>query len=162
MLSVNYGTMIWMTIAFLALILILKKFAWKPILNAIKEREDSIESSLQTAERVKKEMQELQANNEKLMIETRAERDLLLKEARGTKNEIIKEAREKAKEEGDKMIQSAKEAIQNEKMLALSELKNEVGNLSIEIAEKLLQRELDTKNKQRDLVDKLLQDVKIQ
>jgi len=162
MLSVNYGTMIWMTIAFLALILILKKFAWKPILNAIKEREDSIESSLQTAERVKKEMQELQANNEKLMIETRAERDLLLKEARGTKNEIIKEAREKAKEEGDKMIQSAKEAIQNEKMLALSELKNEVGNLSIEIAEKLLQRELDTKNKQRDLVDKLLQDIKIQ
>jgi len=159
MLQVSYGTMIWMTIAFLVVLFIFKKFAWKPILKALKDREDFIEDSLQEAEKVKKEMQELKSSNEKLLAEARAERDNLLKEARETKDAIVNEAKAKAGEEGDKMIEAARLAIHNEKMAALTDLKNEVGKLSLEIAEKLMRHEMADSKVQNELVEKLLNEV---
>ena len=161
MLQVSYGTMIWMTIDFLVVLFILKKFAWKPILKALKDREDFIEDSLQEAEKVKKEMKELQSSNENLLTQAREERDNLLKDARETKDAIVKEAKEKANIEGDKMIAAAREDINNEKMAALSELKNEVGKLSLEIAEKLIRHELADSKSQNELVEKLLSEVNL-
>ncbi len=161
MLTVSYGTMIWMSIAFLVVLFLLKKFAWGPILKAIKDREDHIEGSLQMATNVKKEMQELQSSNEKLLQDARAERDHLLKDARTTKDEIINEAKLKASEEANKMINNAKEAIENEKMAALVTLKNEVGKLSLEIAENIIRERLSDEAKQNELVTKLLSEVKL-
>jgi F-type H+-transporting ATPase subunit b len=161
MLQVSYGTMFWMTVAFLVVLFILKKFAWKPILKALKDREDHIEESLQLADKVKTEMKELQANNEKLLVDARTERDNMLKEARETKEAIVNEAKGKAGEEADKMIEAARMAIQNEKMAALTELKNEVGKLSLEIAEKLVRHDLSSNEEQNKLIEKLLNEVKI-
>jgi F-type H+-transporting ATPase subunit b len=161
MLQVSYGTMFWMTVAFLVVLFILKKFAWKPILKALKDREDHIEESLQLADKVKSEMKDLQTSNEKLLVDARTERDNLLKEARETKDAIVGEAKGKASEEADKMIESARIAIQNEKMAALTELKNEVGKLSLEIAEKLVRHDLSSNEDQNKLVEKLLNEVKI-
>ena len=162
MLTVSYGTMIWMSIAFFVVLFLLKKFAWGPILKAIGEREDHIEESLQMASRVKKEMQELQSSNEQLLQDSRSERDNMLKEARATKDDIINEAKTIASEEANKMIDSAKEAIENEKMAALSTLKNEVGKLSLEIAEKVIRERLSDDAKQNELVTKLLSEVKLE
>ena len=161
MLQVSYGTMFWMTLAFLVVLFILKKYAWKPILKALKDREDHIEESLQLADKVKKEMKELQTSNEKLLVDARTERDNLLKEARETKNTIVSEAKGIAGEEADKMIAAARLAIQNEKMMALTELKNEVGKLSLEIAEKVIRHELSDTKSQNELVEKLLNEVKL-
>ncbi len=161
MLQVSYGTMFWMTVAFLVVLFILKKFAWKPILKALKDREDHIEESLQLADKVKTEMKELQASNEKLLVEARTERDNMLKEARETHSAIVNEAKGKASEEADKMIAAARLAIHNEKMAALTELKNEVGKLSLEIAEKLVRHDLKDNEDQNKLVEKLLNEVKI-
>jgi len=161
MLTVSYGTMIWMSIAFLVVLFLLKKFAWGPILKAIKAREDHIEESLQMATNVKKEMQELKSSNEKLLQDARNERDSLLKDARATKDEIINEAKTTASEEANKMINNAREAIENEKMAALVTLKNEVGKLSLEIAEKVVREQLSENKKQNDLVSKLLEEVKL-
>ena len=161
MLQVSYGTMFWMTLAFLVVLFILKKYAWKPILKALKDREDHIEESLQLADKVKNEMKELQSSNEKLLVDARTERDNLLKEARETKNTIVSEAKGIAGEEADKMIAAARLAIQNEKMMALTELKNEVGKLSLEIAEKVIRHELSDTKSQNELVEKLLNEVKL-
>ena len=161
MLQVSYGTMFWMTLAFLVVLFILKKFAWKPILKALKDREDHIEESLQLADKVKKEMKELQTSNEKLLVDARTERDNMIKEARETKNTIVSEAKGIAGEEADKIIAAARLAIQNEKMMALTELKNEVGKLSLEIAEKVIRHELSDSKNQNELVEKLLNEVKL-
>jgi len=161
MLQVSYGTMFWMTLAFLVVLFILKKYAWKPILKALKDREDHIEESLQLADEVKKEMKELQTSNEKLLVDARTERDNLLKDARETKNTIVSEAKGIAGEEADKIIAAARLAIQNEKMMALTELKNEVGKLSLEIAEKIIRHELSESKSQNELVEKLLNEVKL-
>ena len=161
MLQVSYGTMFWMTLAFLVVLFILKKFAWKPILKALKDREDHIEESLQLADKVKTEMKELQTSNEKLLVDARTERDNLLKEARDTKETIVSEAKGIAGKEADKMIAAARLAIQNEKMMALTELKNEVGKLSLEIAEKIIRHELTESKSQNELVEKLLNEVKL-
>jgi F-type H+-transporting ATPase subunit b len=162
MLTVSYGTMIWMSIAFIAVLFLLKKFAWKPILQAIKDREDHIEESLQMATKVKSEMKELQSSNEKLLLEARTERDNMLKDARATKDEIIDEAKSKASDEANKMIANAKEAIENEKMAALTHLKNEVGKLSLEIAEKIIRERLSDDANQNELVAKLLKEVNLE
>lgn len=161
MLQVSYGTMFWMTLAFLVVLFILKKYAWKPILKALKDREDHIEESLQLADKVKKEMKELQTSNEKLLVDARTERDNMIKEARETKNTIVSEAKGIAGEEADKIIAAARLAIQNEKMMALTELKNEVGKLSLEIAEKVIRHELSDSKSQNELVEKLLSEVKL-
>ena len=155
------GLVFWMSVTFLFIFFILKKFAWKPILNLIKEREDSIESALQAAEKAKLEMKELQAGNERILAEAMAERDNLLIEARETKDAIVNEAKTKAKAEADKLINQALESIRNEKMAAITELKNQVAALSIEVAEKILKEQLSTEEKQKVLVGNLLKEVEL-
>lgn len=155
------GLLIWMMITFLIVLILLKKFAWKPILKMIKEREDSIDSALKSAENAKLEMQNLKSDNEKILAQARSERDAMMKEARDMKDSIVGEAKGKAKEEADKILASAREAIQNEKMAAITELKNQVALLSVDIAEKILKRELSDENKQKDLIGDLLKDTKL-
>ena len=158
MISFDPGLIIWTTIIFTLLLVVLKKFAWKPILHAVDERNQSIKESLQEAEKARTEMSELTANNEKIMIQARADRDVLLKEARDMKNEIITQAKEQANNEAEKLVSSAREQISNEKMKALTELKNQVADLSIEMAEKVLAAELKDAEKQKELVSKALKD----
>ncbi len=137
-----FGLIFWMTISFLVVLFVLKKYAWKPILDILKEREDSIEKALNEAKRAREELIFLKAANQDLLNEARAERDRILKEAKEMKNAIIAEAKIKAKEEAEKVIESAREAINNEKKAAIAEIKNQVAVLSIEIAEKILRSEL--------------------
>jgi F-type H+-transporting ATPase subunit b len=155
------GLVIWMMITFLILLFLLRKFAWKPILKMIKDREDSIDGALKSAENAKLEMQNLKSDNEKILAQARSERDAMMKEARDMKDHIVGEAKGKAKEEADKILATAREAIQNEKMAAITELKNQVALLSVEIAEKILKRELSDENKQKDLIGDLLKDTKL-
>ena len=155
------GLLIWMMITFLIVLILLRKFAWKPILKMIKDREESIDSALKSAENAKLEMQALKSDNEKILALARNERDTMMKDARDMKEQIVGEAKGKAKEEADKILTSAREAIQNEKMAAITELKNQVALLSVEIAEKILKRELSDENKQKDLLGDLLKDTKL-
>jgi len=153
------GMLFWTTIVFLLLMFILTKYAWKPILKAVKERENSIEDALNAAEEAKKQMAELQANNENLLNEARAERDIMLKEARAVKDKIIAEAKEKATQDAEKIIVNAKESIHHEKIAAITELKNQVAVLSIEIAEKILKNELSSADKQKAIIDNVVKDI---
>lgn len=155
------GLIFWTTIVFISLVLLLGKFAWKPILNSIKSREESIEEALKSAEKAKLEMQALKTGNEKILAEARAERDALLKEARDTKEAIVNEAKTKAKSEAERILSSAREQITNEKNAAITELKNQVATLSIEIAEKILKSELSSDDKQKALVTTLMKDVNL-
>ena len=155
------GLIFWMALSFSIILFLLKKFAWKPILGMIKEREESIESALAAAEKAKEEMKALQSNNERILAEARAERDTLLKEAREIKDKMILEAKTTATKEGERMLAIARENIQNEKMAAITELKNQVATLSIEIAEKILKSELSSDEKQKSLVNTLLKDVNL-
>lgn len=157
----SFGLIFWMTITFIIVFVILKKAAWKPILGSLKEREKSIQDALDAAEKAKQEMAQLQASNEKILMEARAERDNLLKEARETKDGIINEAKVKAQKEATKLMQDARDAIQNEKAAALTELKNQVATLSIEIAEKILKTELSSSDKQKTLVNNMLKEVSL-
>lgn len=155
------GLIFWTTLTFIILLVLLRKFAWKPILSAVNTREESISNALNAAEEAKKEMQNLQASNEKLLIEAREERDAMLKEAREMKTQMVEEAKNVAKVEADKMITSAKEVIANEKKAALTELKNQVATLSIEIAEKVVKEQLSSDDKQKQLVDGLVAEVSL-
>lgn len=157
----SIGLIFWMAVSFSIILFILKKFAWKPILGMIKEREESIENALAAAEKAKEEMKALQSNNERILAEAKAERDALLKEAREMKDKIISEAKGQATKEGERLLKIARENIQNEKMAAITELKNQVATLSIEIAEKILKSELSTDEKQKTLVNTLLKDVNL-
>jgi F-type H+-transporting ATPase subunit b len=157
----SIGLFFWQTIIFVILIFLLKKFAWSPILKAVNDREQGIKDALDSAEAAKKEMQSLQADNEKIMKEARAERDSLLKEARGLKNSMISQAKDEAKSEAQKIIESANEAILNEQNAAVSDIKKQVASLSIEIAEKLLKEKLSDDNKQMKIVEDLIKDVKL-
>ena len=152
------GLIFWTTVVFTMLVLLLKKFAWKPILSAVDQRNKSIKDSLEEAERARAEMSELTANNEKILAQAKLERDIILKEAREMKNEIISQAKEQANLEAEKLVSSAKEQISNEKMKALTELKNHVADLSIEMAEKVLRSELSDSEKQRELVNRALKE----
>ncbi|HVA97485.1 MAG TPA: F0F1 ATP synthase subunit B [Bacteroidia bacterium] len=156
-----FGLIFWMLLSFLIVVFLLKKFAWKPILTMIKERETFIENALNSAEKAKAEMASLQASNEKIVHQARLERDQLLKEARETKESIILEAKVKAGVEADKLIASARENINNEKMAAIAELKNQVATLSMEIAEKIIKTELSSDEKQKALIKNMLQDVNL-
>ena len=155
------GLMFWTCVVFTLLLILLKKFAWKPILSAVDERNNSIESALAMAEKTRSEMAQLQANNEALLQEARSERDQLLKEAREMKESIISQAKNTAQEEADKMILSAKAVIENEKAAAITELKTSVGSLSVEIAEKVLKSELGDSEKQSAYISNLLKDIKL-
>ena len=154
------GLIFWTTVVFTLLVLLLKKFAWKPILSAVDERNKSIKDSLAQAEKARSEMSELTANNEKIIAQAKVDRDIILKEARDMKNEIISEAKDKAIIEAEKLVSTAKEQILNEKMKAITELKNHVADLSIEMAEKILNSELSDVAKQKELVTKALKESK--
>src|SRR5690606_15669405 len=151
----------WTTIIFVIFLFLMRKLAWKPILGAVKSREDSINNALLSAEQAKKEMQNLKADNEKLLAEARAERDAMLREARELKEKMISDAREEAQVQGAKMIEQAKASIESEKNQAMAELKNQVSSLSLEIAEKLLKEELSSNENQVKLVNKMLDEVKL-
>jgi F-type H+-transporting ATPase subunit b len=155
------GLVIWMSITFLIVLFILKKFAWKPILKGIHDRESSIENALKAAENAKAEVANLKAENERILADARAERDNMIREARELRESMISEAKNKAKSEGDKMLASARESIHNEKMAAITDLKNQVAQLSIDIAEKIIARELSSENKQKELIGDLLKEVKL-
>jgi F-type H+-transporting ATPase subunit b len=154
------GLIFWTTVVFTLLVLLLKKFAWKPILSAVDERNKSIKDSLAQAEKARSEMSELTANNEKIIAQAKVDRDIILKEARDIKNEIISEAKDKANKEAEKLVSTAKEQILNEKMKAITELKNHVADLSIEMAEKILSSELSDVAKQKELVTNALKESK--
>ncbi len=155
----SIGLIFWMTLTFLVVFFLLKKMAWTPILKSLKERETSIQDALDSAEKAKAEMKALQASNEAILMEARNERDKLLKEARETKESIIGEAKAASQKEADKIMQSAREVIQSEKMAAIDEMKSQVAKLSLEIAEKILRTELSSDEKQKALVDTLLNEV---
>ena len=157
----GFGLVFWTAITFIFLLLILKKFAWKPILGAVSEREESIRNALAAAEDAKKEMQNVTADSENLLKEARAEREILLKEAREIKNKLIADSKEQAKIEGDKLIKQAQIAIESEKKAAVAEIKNQVAQLSVDIAEKVIKERLSSKDKQLGLVEKLVEDIKL-
>lgn len=155
----SYGLFFWIAIIFVILIVLMAKFAWKPILGALNEREEGISNALEAAENAKKELEKLNADNEQILKEARAERDTLLKEARALKDKIVADAKEEAQEQATTLIENAKAAIEVEKQAAVSELKGQVATLSIEIAEKVLKQELSSKDDQLKLVDKMIGDV---
>lgn len=155
------GLIFWQLVIFGLVLFLLAKFAWRPILASLKEREDSIEGALRMADQAKLEMQQLKAGNEKLLTEARQERDKIMQEATQIANQLIEQAKTKAIEEGDRMIVQAREAIQNEKNAALAEVKNTAAQLSIDIAERILRRELADSGSQQQLVDSYLKDVKL-
>jgi len=157
----NIGLLFWMTLSFGILLFILGKYAWKPVMKMIKEREKTIEEALQSAEKTKQEMASLHVSNEKLLKEAKEERELLLREARKIRDGIISEAKQKAIDEANLILETARQNIQNEKMAAIIELKNQIASLSIEIAEKILTAELVDKEKQNQLINKLLEEVKL-
>ena len=161
LLTPEFGLIIWTLLAFLIVLFILKKFAWKPILNSLKERETSIADSLATAEKVKAEMAQLKSENEALLAKAREERGQMLKEARETKDRIISEAKEQAKIEANKIVVDAQAVIEQQKMAALTDVKNQVGNLVIEVAEKVLRRELGNKSEQENYIKQLAEEVKL-
>jgi len=157
----SLGLFVWQTILFILLILLLKKFAWKPILNAVNEREEGIKNALAEADKARQEMQNINADNERILKEARTERDGMLKEAREIKNNLIEEAKEEAKTQANKLIKQAKNSIQSEKLAAIADLKNQVAELSINIAEKVVKDELSNKDKQLKLVAQMLKDAKL-
>jgi len=155
------GLVIFQSIAFLILLFLLAKFAWKPVLGAIKEREQSIDEALNKAELARQEMARLSSQNEDLMKQAREERDQILKEAKALKDGIVNEAKTQAQAEGAKLIEKARIEIENQKKAALAELKGQVSALSLDIAERVLRSQLDDKAKQQELVNKLLKDVEL-
>lgn len=157
----DFGLLFWMVLSFAILLFILKKFAWKPVLKMIKEREDSIAQQLDSAKAAKEQMEQLTAENEKIMRQARAEREEMLREAKATKDKIVAEAQDAAKIEADKIISAARAEIQAEKDAAMAELSEKVGQLSIEIAEKILRRELSTDTKQGDYMKNLVASISL-
>ena len=159
LITPEYGLFFWQTIVFFILIFLMARFAWKPVLNGLRQREETINDSLASAENARKEMQNLKADNEKLMQEARAERDAVLREARELKEKIVADAAEEAQEKADSIVAQAKSSIEMEKRAAMADIKNQVASLSIEIAEKVVRKELSSKEKQHQMIDDMLGDV---
>ncbi len=155
----SIGLFVWQTLLFVALVYLLKKFAWKPILDTVNEREEGIKNALAEADKARQEMQNIKADNDKVLKEARIERDTLLKEAKEIKENIIAEAKEEAQAVANKQIELTKQAIANEKAAALTDIKNQMGDLSVNIAEKVVKGELADKDKQLKLIEQLLNDV---
>jgi F-type H+-transporting ATPase subunit b len=156
LLTPAFGTVVWSTIAFLVVLFLLRKMAWGPILTALKEREESIASALNEADKARSEMSSLQADNERLLQEARVERDSMLRGAREMADKLVADAKGKAKEETAREVESAREAIATERKAAVAELKSEVAKLSVSIAEQLIRAELADAGKQEALVSKLM------
>jgi len=149
------GLVFWTTVVFLLLVFVLSKFAWKPIVGAIRKRNEAIDNALQAAEKARQEMAQMQASNEQLLKEAQKERDIILAEARKMRDKIVEEAGVKAREETERILAAAQENIHFEKMAAITELKNQVAVLSLEIAEKILQENLTGDAKQQELAQKM-------
>jgi len=150
------GLLFWMTLTFVILLFLLGKFAWKPIVNAVNDRETSIVDALNQAKLAKKEMEDLKADNERILREAKIERDGILKEAREIKERIVAEAKDLAKSEGEKMIEAAKQTITSEKNAAMADIKSQIGTLSVNIAESILKQKLDNSEAQNELVQNYL------
>lgn len=161
LLTPHLGFFVWTLVAFIVVFLLLKKFAWKPILKSLGEREKNIADSIAAAEKVKAEMAQMKSENEALMASAREERAQMLKEARDTKDKIINEAKEQAKAEANKIIVDAQAAINAQKMAALTDVKNQVGKLVIEVTEKVLRKELGNKDAQEAHIKGLVDGVKL-
>lgn len=161
LLTPSLGLLFWTLLAFLIVFFVLKKFAWKPILASLGEREKGIAESLESAKRVKAEMAQLKSENEELMARAREERTAMLKEAKETKDRIINEAKDQAKTEAAKIVAEAQQAIQAQKMAAITEVKNQVGKLVIEVSEKVLRKELSTPAAQEAHIQGLVNEVKL-
>lgn len=161
LITPDFGLLFWTGLVFVLLLFLLTKFAWKPILGAVNEREKKISEALDLAERTKAEMKQLAAQNQQLLAEAAKEREGILKAAREASDKMVSEAREKASAESAKLLEQARETIHNEKMRAVTEIKNEVGKLSIEIAEKLLRENLRDESKQNESIARLLNDVNL-
>lgn len=155
------GLIVWTLIAFVIVFLILKAFAWKPILKGLKDREESIASSISSAEKVKAEMAQLKNENEALLAKAREERAALLKDAKDTADKMVAEAKDKAKSEYDRILADAQAAIQQQKNAAITEVKNQVGTLVIEVAEKVLRKELANKADQENYIKQLADGAKL-
>lgn len=152
------GLFFWQLILFVGLIFLLRKFAWKPILDAVNEREKTIIDSLNSAKEVQKEMESLQTENKKILQEARAESDAMLSQSKQSGKEIIVQAKADAKVEAEKIIVKAKQSIDNEKRAAMNEIKNQVANLSVDIASKVIDKEMEKNNNHEDYINKLLDD----
>jgi F-type H+-transporting ATPase subunit b len=160
LVSPSIGLIFWMTMAFSMVLYILSKYAWKPILKSLKEREATIEGALHAADNARQEMEALKFSNEALLKEAKDERDALMRDARKIRETLIEEAKLKAGEEADRIIESARASIEYEKMAAITELKNQLATLSIEIAERILNEELTKTGKQDEIIKKMLDEVK--
>jgi F-type H+-transporting ATPase subunit b len=161
LLTPGTGLIIWQIIVFLGLFFILAKFAWKPILGSLKEREESIQTALDQAEKAKMEMASLKSDNEKLLKETREERDRILRDARTASSRLQEEAQATAKKTADKIIEDAKSVINTEKQAALRDVKAQVAQFSLEIAEKLIKKNLADDKSQKELTETLIKDLKL-
>lgn len=157
----KFGLFVWTVLAFLVLLFILTKFAWKPILKSVNDRTDAIQEALDQAKLARKEIERLKIENEQNLKQAKADRDAVLKEAREMKDKIIAEAKDTAKIESDRMIENTKNAIQNEKLAAITDIKNQVAQLSIDIAEKVLKNQLSAKDEQEKLVQNLIKEAKL-
>ena len=157
----SLGLFVWQSLLFIGLLLLLGKFAWKPILSAVEERENTIKDALSSAEKAKEEMQAVQADNKRILQEARAEKEALLADAKKTATDMVNQAKDNAQAEAEKIMQQAQEAIKAEKEEALKELKTQVAGLSLDIAKKVLEEELTDQKKQTALVEKLLKASKI-
>lgn len=157
----SFGLFFWQTLLFVLLLFILKKFAWGPIMSAVNEREKTIEDSLNQAKKAREEMANLKSENEKILKEAKIERDAILKEAREMKEGIIAKAKDTAQIEADRLVENAKAAIHNEKAAAMTELKNQIAVLSIEVAEKVLKKELSDKSAQEALAKEMINETKL-
>lgn len=161
LLTPELGLFFWTLIAFLAVFMILRKFAWGPILSSLGEREKGIADSIASAQRVKNEMSQLQAENEKLLAQAREERSAMLKEAKEIKDRIVGEAKDQAKAEANKIIVEAQEQIQQQKLAALTEVKNEIGNLAVEVAGKILRKQMSAADGQEMYMKMLADNIKL-
>jgi F-type H+-transporting ATPase subunit b len=161
LITPELGLIFWTTLSFLILLFILRKFAWKPILGAVNSREEGIKDALAAAEKARREMENLHADNERILKEARLERETMLKEAREIKSKMISDAKDEAQAQAGKMIEQAQAAIESEKKAAMAELKNQVASLSLEIAEKVVRKELSNKDSQIQLVESMLGEAKL-
>jgi F-type H+-transporting ATPase subunit b len=157
----EFGLLIWTLLAFLVVFYILKKFAWPAIVKGLADREKSIADSLATAENVRKEMMQLKSDNEALLVKAREERAAMIKDAKEIADKMVTDAKERARTEYDRIVADAQSAINQQKMAAITDLKNQVGNLVIEVAEKILRRELGNKTEQEKYIKELADQVKL-
>ncbi len=160
LVSPGIGVIFWMTLSFGIVLWLLGKYAWKPIMKSLQEREESIDKALHEADQARKDLEGLKISNEELLKETKEERDEIINQAREIKEKLIGEARDKANDEANRIVESAKKSIGHEKMAAMIDLKNQIAELSIEIAEKLLEHELSNKKRRKEYVEQLIREAK--